>query len=259
MLMRSLTHSIFVIAMMCGNVLAQDSTFAWIRVKSNLSESLVMVDSVYSGRANGSLLRIPAGGTRIVLVPTEVGAWDLPQPETDLSVAAWDTATLVMDFPYQYRIDSTPFGAKVSVPAQEGLVLGETPLVYSMESPLLSALLLEKAGYANAVIQPGSDVINRHSVALRPIDQSVPDELAVEWAPAGSKNKWISWAAAGLALTGGALAVNFKFKADEEYERYLETGDPAVKEQVDQYDMYSYVALGAMQVGIGVLAVRLAF
>ena len=53
-----------------------------------------------------------------------------------------------------------------------------------------------------------------------------PDNLAVEWAPRSSKNKWVTWAAAGLALTGGALAVNFKFKADDEYERYLESGDP---------------------------------
>ena len=34
---------------------------------------------------------------------------------------------------------------------------------------------------------------------------------------------------------------------------------PAVKEQVDRYDTYSYVALGAMQVGVVVLAIRLAF
>jgi len=164
-----------------------------------------------------------------------------------------------MDFPYQYRIDSSPFGARVSVPAEGGIFLGKTPLVYSTATPLLSALLLERSGYANAEIQPGTDVINRHAVALRLLDQDVPDDLAVEWAPRSTRNTWITWAAAGLALTGGALAVNFKFKADDQYVTYLETGDPAIKEQVDRLDTYSYVALGAMQVGIGLLAFRLAF
>jgi len=259
MLQRSLVCSLVVVAVTCGSAPAQDSTHAWLRVESNLPASLVLVDSLYVGRADRSLIRVPANSARIVLVPTEVGAWDLPQPNKDLSVAAGDTATMVMDFAYQYRIDSSPFGALVSVPAEGGLVLGKTPLVYSTATPLLSTLLLERSGYANAQIQPGTDVINRHSVALRLLDQDVPDDLAVEWAPRSANNKWITWAAAGLALTGGALAVNFKFKADDEYDRYLETGDPAIKEHVDRYDTYSYVALGAMQVGIGLLAFRLAF
>ena len=58
---------------------------------------------------------------------------------------------------------------------------------------------------------------------------------------------------------GGALAVHFKFKADDRYDQYLETGDPEFKDQVQQYDTYSYVALAGMQVGIGVLVFRLAF
>ena len=57
-----------------------------------------------------------------------------------------------------------------------------------------------------------------------------------------------------FAIGGGALAAHFKFKADDEYELYLESGDPAIKESVDRYDRYSYVALGTMQVGIGVQA-----
>ncbi len=259
MLKRSLAYSLVVVAVTCGSVPAQDSAFAWLRVESNLPTSLVLVDSAYVGRADRSLLRVPANSVRIVLVPAEVGAWDLPQPGEDLSIAAGDTLALVMDFRYQYRIDSSPFGARVSVPAEGGLVLGNTPLVYSTKTPLLNALLLVRSGYANAEIQPGINVINRHSVALTLLDRDVPDDLAVEWAPRSSKNKWITWAAAGLAVAGGAVAVNFKFKADEEYDRYLETGEPAIKEQVDRYDTYSYVALGAMQVGIGVLAVRLAF
>lgn len=152
-----------------------------------------------------------------------------------------------------------PFGAVVSIPGDDDRVLGTTPLVYSSEAPLGNTLLLQKAGYANAEVEPGSEVVNRHSVVLQPMTVNVIDEQGVEWNPKSSKHTWINWAAAGVVLTGGALAVHFKFKADDEYDRYLENGDPAVKERVDRFDRYSYFALGAMQVGIGVLAIRLAF
>jgi hypothetical protein len=257
--MRLLPCSILVILLLSGVTQAQDSASVWLRVYSNLPNSLVLVDSTYAGRADGTLLEIPAGRTILTLAPNDVGAWDLRQPQKQLVVDAGDTVEVRLDFPYQYRIDSVPFGARVSVPAEDGRILGTTPLVYSSELRLRNTLLLSKEGYANAEIEPGDQVINRHSVALQAMAVDVLNEGGVEWAPKSSRNTWINWAAAGVAVAGGALAVHFKFQADAEYDRYLESGDPTIKDQVDRLDRYSYFALGAMQVGIGVLAIRLAF
>ena len=262
MSMRSLSYSVLLLGLVLVEVRAQAPEAgrdAWLRVQSNLPTSLVLVDSVYAGRAAGAALRVSARGSRVVLVPTEVGAWDLTQPESFVTFVEGDTLDLILNFPYQYRIDSSPFGAIVSVPSEGQRILGTTPLVYSTEVPLLSVLLLEKAGYANDEVVPGQEVINRHSVSLRPLDVDLADNQAVEWTTRSSKNKWVNWVAAGLVVTGGALAVHFKFTADDEYELYLDTGDPAIKAQVDQYDRYSYIALAGMQVGIGILVFRLAF
>lgn len=250
-----------ILAVLLGSsvAFAQDSASVWLRVRSNLPNSLVLVDSTYAGRADGSLLQIHAGSRLVMLAPNEVGAWDLQQPQRPLLAVAGDTLDLRLDFPYQYRIDSVPYGAQVSVPEKENRLLGTTPLIYTTESPLDNTLLLRKEGYANAEIEPGDEVINRHSVALQSMSVDVLDERGVEWNPKSSSNAWINWAAAGVAVAGGALAVHFKFQADGEYDQYLETGDPGIKEEVDRLDRYSYVALGAMQVGIGVLAIRLAF
>lgn len=258
-LTRLLAYSALITVLTSGVLFAQDSASVWLGVTSNLPSSLVLVDSAYAGRADGTLLKVPARSRSVVLVPTVVGAWDLPQPRRDLLVAPGDTLYLDMDFPYQYRIDSVPFGAVVSIPGDDGQMLGTTPLVHSSEEPLRRILLLQKQGYANAEVEPGLEVVNRHSIVLQPITVDAIAEEGVEWSPRSTKHTWINWAAAGVVLTGGALAVHFKFKADDEYDRYLQNGDPDLKERVDRFDRYSYIALGAMQVGIGVLAIRLAF
>ena len=237
----------------------QDSTSAWLSVESNLPASLVMIDSTYAGRAEGTVVASTPGQRTVALVPAEVGAWDLAQPQQTIELIEGDTLHLVIDFPYQYRIDSHPFGASVSLAGIPSSEIGKTPMLHTSDTVLTVDLLVSKDGYASTTITPGREVINRHSVVLVSFDGTVPDDLAVEWNPRGSSKKWLNWAAGALALGGGALAVHYKFKADEQYEEYLQTGDPALKETVDRYDAYSYVALGAMQVGVGVLAIRLAF
>lgn len=239
---------------------AQDpESIAYLQVQSNLPSSLVLVDSSYAGRANGDILTVVAGAVLVSLAPQQVGSWDLDPPSVDTVLFPGDTTTLILDFPYMYRIDSDPFGAVVSVPAQGDRILGKTPLIYSSAIPIVDILLLERSGYVSERVTPGSDVINRHAVAMRPLVAGASPTDAVEWNPRISRNTWINWAAGALAIGGGALAAHFKFKADEEYELYLESGDPEIKESVDRYDRYSYVALGTMQVGIGILVYRVAF
>ena len=71
--------------------------------------------------------------------------------------------------------------------------------------------------------------------------------------------KWISLAAAGTSIAAGVLAIHFRTKADNRFEDYLETGSPALKRRVQRLDVQSGIALGAMQVGVGVIAFRMIF
>ena len=74
-----------------------------------------------------------------------------------------------------------------------------------------------------------------------------------------SNTNWIDYVAIGTAIAGGILAVHYRTKADNRFDDYNETRDPALKSDVKQLDLYSGVALGAMQVGLGVIAFRLIF
>lgn len=73
------------------------------------------------------------------------------------------------------------------------------------------------------------------------------------------KRKWITYTAAGASLLAGAAAIHFRTKADSRFNSYLETGSPRLKRQIKQLDLKSGVALGAMQIGVGVIAFRLIF
>ncbi|MGA7304783.1 MAG: hypothetical protein WBW88_07910 [Rhodothermales bacterium] len=238
---------------------AQETGDAFVQIESNLDGSLILVDSTYVGKVGeGTLIRIDPGEHTLGVAPPEVGSWALSPPETSISARAGDTLTITLDFPYTYRIDSTPFGARV-FREDEDRKLGETPLVFSSETALRSALILEKAGYATERIMPGTEVVNRHSVALRQVEPQIAQSDAVEWTPPADGQKWLTYAAVGMITAGGALAVHFKFAADDRYEEYLATADSETKAEVDRLDRLSYVALGGVQVGVGILVYRLAF
>ena len=74
-----------------------------------------------------------------------------------------------------------------------------------------------------------------------------------------TRSKWINYTAAGTSLVAGILAIHFRTKADNRFEDYLETGNPGLKKQVQRLDVQSGLALGAMQLGVGVIAFRLVF
>ena len=74
-----------------------------------------------------------------------------------------------------------------------------------------------------------------------------------------SNTSWLDYVAVGTSVVGGLLAVHYKTKADKLYDEYKESKDIGLKPDIEQFDLYSGVALGAMQVGLGVLAFRLIF
>lgn len=239
-------------------VYAQDGGNAYVRVTSNLPGSLILVDSTFAGTVGDStVISVRPGMHRIGVAPSEVGSWVLSPPENPVLAFEGDTVIVKLDFPITYRIDTVPYGATV-FREDEDRMLGETPLVFSTDAVLRAALVLEKSGYATERIMPGTEVVNQHTVSLRPLEDDISRSDAEEWNPSPG-GRWLTYSAVALIAAGGALAVHFKFEADDKYEEYLETADAETKAEVDRFDRMSYVALGGLQVGLGILVYRLAF
>ena len=76
-----------------------------------------------------------------------------------------------------------------------------------------------------------------------------------------SRQTWVDVGIGAAAVAAGAVAVHYKFRADRIDDRYRDPEDPgfadeALRQDALRLDRLSTVALVAMQVGVGALAIR---
>lgn len=236
---------------------AQESGTTIVELHTNAPHASVYVDDALIGRASQRYFIVPSGSDKIRLVVGGRENWSIPPASARLSdFAQTDTVSITVDFPYRYRFESKPFGARVLAGSAER-PMGFTPFETTTELPLSGPVTFELEGYWPEAIDPGSDIWNVHAVRLRPID---PNEESAAWialSPPRERRKWIDYAALGTAAVAGVVAVHYKFKADRRYDRYRESGDPSIRTEVKRFDVYSGVALGVMQAGIGLFTIRL--
>jgi len=228
-----------------------------VLVETNLPGGLLRANGALLGAAGDGAFELAPGTYVLTLEEPNREAWQVRRAEAEVVVRAGEAARLRLDVPYRYRVESFPYGAAVTLEGpDEARVLGETPLTVVFEAPLEGDLVVAAPGHRAARQPAGASADNAYSFVLKPLD---PFEAAAPEAGLDARrpNVWIDVAAAGLALTAGAVAVYYKQKGDARYDAYARSGDPMLRPEFERYDTYSAVALGAMQVGLGVLAVRL--
>jgi hypothetical protein len=260
-LLRSLPVFLMLVA---GAVFAQEanepdsaSATGTVVIETNLPGGMLYLGDEPLGPASAGVFTLPSGQHTLILREPNVEAWRLRTAEADVKVQPGETQTVRLDVPTRYRVESFPYGAVVTLEGEgDARRLGKTPLDLEVDEPLDGTLVVEKAGHAVERQQPGSAADNRYTFVLRPLDYEVgTTEVALN--ESQRPNYWIDAAAVGLALGAGAVAVYYKFKGDDEFDEYARTGNPAERDDFERYDTYSAIALGAMQVGIGVFAIRL--
>lgn len=260
--MRTVVSSLVLLAaaalLGAGDARGQGQEAAYVRVDTNHPQALLYADSLLIGTVSSAAVPVPAHSRTLRLVSPDVESWSVAPISQPLDVEAGDTVHLVMDFPYHYRIESIPFGAEVMIEdGQRRETIGETPLLYRTPKPLEGNLVVRRDGYAVERLRPGTEVWNRHVVGLEPSDDLDPTAAQVSWQPPKKHRAWIDYAAVGVAVAAGALAVHYKFRADDLYAEYEETGKPSLRSEIERYDVRAGIAFGAMQVGVGVFALRL--
>lgn len=233
---------------------------AYVRVDTNFPEAVVFADSIRLGTISGELVALPATVRTLRLLPPDVDTWSIAPVFKRIELTEGDTLEIQADFPYHYRIESVPFGATVHIEPDIGdrRHIGSTPTLYTSQRPISGKFLLQKPGYAATRVEPGERIWNRHVVELSPSEELDPTAAQVSWHPPRRHRTWIDYAALGAAVTAGAVAIHYKFKADDLYARYEETADPSLRSEIKAYDVRSGVAFGVMQAGIGIFAFRLA-
>lgn len=250
---------IFITIGFCSQEATAQSRKAVLQVDTNLPEALVYADSAYVGRANQQVLTIPANARTVRLVASSVDSWSIQPISADISPGVDDTISVVLHFPYHYQIESVPFEAQVFLEQpDERMLLGITPLIHTADEPLRGVLLVHKDGFVQKRFSPGESIWNHHRTVLEE-DVMLESTAGGHWNPEKRSARWIDYVAGGVALVSGIAAIRFKAKADRRFDRYAISGDPTLRSGFERFDRLAAVSLGTMQVGLGVLAIRLVF
>ena len=236
-----------------GSAVGQERTLV---ISSNVGSAHVYVDGEWLGVVTQSPFNIALNAKSVRVAASQEDQWSVDPLLFELPETSVGTVSIDVVFPQTYRVESVPSGARVF--NQAGVQLGVTPLQWSTKKPLEEELLVSLGGHEPITFLPGSDVWNRHIFSLKrlsPSDALVPSRVSGDRPP----RRWVNKVVLTSAFAAGALAVHFRTKADNRFDDYNQTGNRALRSEIRRLDVQSGVALGAMQLGIGVVAIRLAF
>ncbi len=252
---KSVVLCLLLAGMVCA---AQGQPRAAVVIETNYPEALVYADSLWLGYASQGTFFMPMTVREIRLVAQEENGWNIsPVVQPVELIRADSTYRYRLNFPYYYQIRTVPFDAVVYLEQSgERWRIGETPVLYRSEVPLSGVFRIEHPGYLVQQVDAGSEIWNDVEVMLHSGGQE-HQAAEIAWRPPRQSRTWIDYAALGLAVGAGVAAIHYKFKADDLYDQYRETGDPDIRSRVKRYDVQAGISLGAMQVGMGVFAIRL--
>ena len=206
---------------------------------------------------------LAVGAKAVAVWPDGLEEWNGREVQVRVSVSAADTVRVRPDIPARLIVTSVPYGATVELEAGgTKRVLGATPLTLDAESPLAGTLVITQEGFSPVRVEANGAVTERHAVLLRPVDADDDAPGVYTYGEARVPGRrWIDYAAAGLAVAGAATAIYYKFEADALDDQYRDQSDarysdPVLLDEARRLDGISLVGLGAMQLGVGVLAVR---
>ena len=234
---------------------APDSS-AWVRVEG--AGGAVVVDDQPAG-APGDWLPV-APGTRTVALVDDLQVWNPRRASRTLDLGAGDSVSVALALPLRTRVETLPIRALV-VREDGGRrdTLGIAPLTLELAPGERATLAATLDGFdaARATVQAGEPA----TLMLAPAAGTVPDVALLPTERSTARRTLIDVSLGAAALAAGAVAVHFKFRADAVDDRYrgddpADRGDESLRQEALRLDRISAVALGAMQVGLGALALR---
>lgn len=230
----------------------QDDARGYVALQTEHRGLEVTVDGHFKGLTPTGILSLLPGSHRIVVRHPSRTNWLDRDWLKEVQIAPGDTVTLDVVFKRSYSINSEPFGAEVFMDDKK---VGETPLFVTLLEDESKQLIISHEGYQDTTVTLGGDRIRFLDVKLKTemkeTDLSVPVELVQE--RDRSTSKVLLFSAIGLSVVSGALALYFRDRGNESYDKYLSTGDPAQFNQfyddAKRYDRYAAASFVTFQVG----------
>jgi hypothetical protein len=212
-----------------------------LQITTNSKTAMIFIDNEYFGDSSVSVKLDP--GDYIVDIYKRKMAWNNQVISDTIHVTDNDDHVLNYEFNEEKLINTVPSNAKVF---SEDKFLGFTPVILT-SSLRGNYLKIKKENYFNFE--------QNYNTIQSPIKLN-PKELIES---TNFTESTLFKVLLGTTVVLGSVAAYYKLEADEKFREYERTGNRALLNDVDKYDIYSGVSLGLLQVNFGYLIYRFLF
>ena len=225
--------------------------WGYLKLTSKHNGLAVKIDEAFIGFSPLEILALEPGPHQVQVEHPEQANWLDHDWHREINVVEGDTIWIEVSFNRNYSIHSSPFGASVFLGDEK---IGETPTFLKLDETEIKQITLSKAGYQDTILTLGSSNNQFFDIKLRRKSEEpgltlIPGEFRIK---KKSKTNRRLFAAIGLTIASGAIGIYFRNKANNQFDRYLQFGDPErFNESFDQakkFDNYAAVSFAAFQV-----------
>jgi hypothetical protein len=225
-----------------------------LSIISEPSGADVYLDTLYVGKTPVRGLSLPAGLHRIRFFYPSMMAWNAISREDTVRIAPQSESEKVVELGGVATIQSVPYGGKV---VYQGTEVGTTPVFLRSLTRLSGEVLIEKEGFEPQRI-PLSKKDNQPIVArllpklttggTPPLDVLFSDQKAI------SSQSWPLYVSGSTMIASGVLSAYLKDQANREFDRYLQSRDPALLSSTRRLDRAAAITIVISQVSFAVLS-----
>ena len=225
-----LTISLFPIALS-----AQDCK-AKIIIQIDVENAKLFVNDNFVSEGNNFEFELERGIYKISIVE-DYKKWNAGRIEDTLSIK--DCADLNFNYVLNNKLIVDSYPQNVNVRESDSLI-GFTPMLLEEN---FQTLLLQKPGYEDKVISQ-----QELAAGVKPELQFIGQVKGESFYESALFKLLV-----GTAIALGATTAYYKLEADKNFDEYQITGDPALLEQTDKYDLISGITFVALQIDFGLI------
>lgn len=249
--MNILKKIIFILSLLLaafsGSTYALDTTNTYkINIICNKPGARVFIDYIEAGNAPLYDYLVKPGNHTLMLLISSDNQWEVENYRRNIDIIS-DT-TIGINFERFYVMNSDPFNAKVFL---NDTLLGYTPLRLYREWPISGKLTFKKDEYLDETRKVSSnDTNSNYFIKLKEVRYGQTSEIVFKNRKTDFKTKrdFLAIGSFGAgALLSGISAIYHKNVANDSYEIYRQTLNPADLNKTNRNDTFSLISLLVMQ------------
>lgn len=208
---------------------------AKVYISTDLTLTKIYLNDSLIARGNAEI-ELGRGEYHIAVVE-ESDRWNARSFSDTLNIENCNDTSLTYTFKSEVYLNTEPQDVYVY---QDSQLVGHTPLFLTVNS---EEIVLKKPGFEDKVVKRNElrgDVKIKLNYTGEPIEESFFEKNVFKIL------------IGGIVALGGTTAY-FKLKADNNFDKYLISGDEYYLDQTHKFDLISGITFGALQVGFGLL------